>query len=162
MDVIGVTSALDCFTNGDLGACLETGLNVVMSFVGGLAGKIIAKYAFRFKTAYRIGKQLKGLFSELVDGVKELKAAKSARKALEDRKVAEGCEALSNSFVPGTAVLLADGSSKPIEKLEVGDVVVATDPETGKNRRQGRHPSDRRPGHQESGPYHGGHRRPAR
>ena len=33
-----------------------------------------------------------------------------------------------------TAVLLADGSSKPIEKVELGDLVVATDPETGRRR----------------------------
>nr|WP_246300247.1 polymorphic toxin-type HINT domain-containing protein [Actinopolyspora biskrensis] len=36
-----------------------------------------------------------------------------------------------NSFVPGTAVLMADGSHEPIEDVEVGDRVVATDPETG-------------------------------
>ncbi|MBP2478606.1 RHS repeat-associated protein [Crossiella equi] len=35
-----------------------------------------------------------------------------------------------NSFVPGTLVLLADGSSKPIEALVVGDMVLATDPVT--------------------------------
>ncbi|MFE5627097.1 ricin-type beta-trefoil lectin domain protein [Streptomyces virginiae] len=36
-----------------------------------------------------------------------------------------------NSFVAGTEVLLADGSSKPIEDLVEGDEVLATDPETG-------------------------------
>ncbi|WP_019853909.1 polymorphic toxin-type HINT domain-containing protein [Actinopolyspora mortivallis] len=36
-----------------------------------------------------------------------------------------------NSFVPGTAVLMADGSHEPIEEVEVGDRVIATDPETG-------------------------------
>lgn len=36
-----------------------------------------------------------------------------------------------NSFVKGTGVLLADGTSKPIESLAVGDEVIATDPETG-------------------------------
>ncbi|WP_159042593.1 ricin-type beta-trefoil lectin domain protein [Streptomyces sp. IGB124] len=36
-----------------------------------------------------------------------------------------------NSFVAGTEVLLADGTSKPIEELRSGDEVVATDPETG-------------------------------
>ncbi|MFD7442329.1 DNRLRE domain-containing protein [Streptomyces sp. NPDC059909] len=39
-----------------------------------------------------------------------------------------------NSFVPGTKVVLADGSTKNIESLEVGDQVVATDPETGDTR----------------------------
>ncbi|MFE1901437.1 ricin-type beta-trefoil lectin domain protein [Streptomyces yangpuensis] len=36
-----------------------------------------------------------------------------------------------NSFVAGTMVLLANGGSKPIEKLAAGDEVRATDPETG-------------------------------
>ncbi|CAL9437227.1 hypothetical protein SUDANB21_02170 [Streptomyces sp. enrichment culture] len=45
----------------------------------------------------------------------------------------ESCD-VGNSFVPGTKVLMADGSSKPIEEVEVGDKVVATDPETGETR----------------------------
>ncbi|MGW0860023.1 polymorphic toxin-type HINT domain-containing protein, partial [Streptomyces sp. NPDC002690] len=36
-----------------------------------------------------------------------------------------------NSFVPGTLVVMADGSTKPIEKVKNGDKVLATDPETG-------------------------------
>ncbi|MBT2457334.1 ricin-type beta-trefoil lectin domain protein [Streptomyces sp. ISL-86] len=36
-----------------------------------------------------------------------------------------------NSFTAGTGVLLADGDTKAIEDLEVGDEVLATDPETG-------------------------------
>ncbi|KUL40871.1 ricin-type beta-trefoil lectin domain protein [Streptomyces regalis] len=36
-----------------------------------------------------------------------------------------------NSFVPGTKVLMADGTAKPIEDVENGDKVLATDPETG-------------------------------
>ncbi|MEU8401864.1 SpvB/TcaC N-terminal domain-containing protein [Nonomuraea sp. NPDC048892] len=36
-----------------------------------------------------------------------------------------------NSFTPGTDVLMADGTTKPIEDVEVGDQVLATDPETG-------------------------------
>ncbi|MGW7428294.1 ricin-type beta-trefoil lectin domain protein [Streptomyces sp. NPDC054861] len=39
-----------------------------------------------------------------------------------------------NSFVPGTKVLMADGSTKPIEKVKTGDKVVATDPGTGETR----------------------------
>ncbi|GGM35064.1 hypothetical protein GCM10011608_19590 [Micromonospora sonchi] len=35
------------------------------------------------------------------------------------------------SFASGTEVLMADGSTKPIEDVEVGDMVLATDPETG-------------------------------
>ncbi|UCM86590.1 RHS repeat-associated core domain-containing protein [Streptomyces marincola] len=36
-----------------------------------------------------------------------------------------------HSFLPGTEVLLADGTTKPIEEVETGDLVLATDPETG-------------------------------
>ncbi len=36
-----------------------------------------------------------------------------------------------NSFSPETLVLLADGTTKPIAEIEVGDEVLATDPETG-------------------------------
>ncbi|MEU2429881.1 polymorphic toxin-type HINT domain-containing protein [Streptomyces sp. NPDC007861] len=37
-----------------------------------------------------------------------------------------------NSFKAGTLVLMADGSTKAIEDVEIGDSVLATDPETGK------------------------------
>ena len=36
-----------------------------------------------------------------------------------------------NSFTAGTPVLMADGSQKPIEQVQRGDQVLATDPETG-------------------------------
>ncbi|GIH22787.1 hypothetical protein Aph01nite_10970 [Acrocarpospora phusangensis] len=39
----------------------------------------------------------------------------------------------TNSFVPGTGVLMADGSHKPIQEVRLGDEVLATDPETGES-----------------------------
>ena len=45
------------------------------------------------------------------------------------RLTPKGC---ANSFVPATGVLMADGSTKEIKDVKVGDVVLATDPETGK------------------------------
>ncbi|MGW4160250.1 ricin-type beta-trefoil lectin domain protein [Streptomyces sp. NPDC004788] len=44
------------------------------------------------------------------------------------------CTTRDNSFVPGTKVLMADGSAKPIEKVKDGDKIVATDPKTGETR----------------------------
>ncbi|MFI2504747.1 polymorphic toxin-type HINT domain-containing protein [Streptomyces sp. NPDC018972] len=41
---------------------------------------------------------------------------------------------INNSFVTGTRVLMADGTTKPIEKVKAGDKVVTTDPETGERR----------------------------
>ncbi|MFI7366600.1 ricin-type beta-trefoil lectin domain protein [Streptomyces sp. NPDC050149] len=62
------------------------------------------------------------------------KAKKATAKAGEKVKSVvqktKGCPT-SNSFVPGTQVLMADGSTKSIEDIEGGDVVLATDPETG-------------------------------
>ncbi|CAL9498395.1 hypothetical protein SUDANB106_03412 [Streptomyces sp. enrichment culture] len=49
-------------------------------------------------------------------------------------KADEGDSCKTNSFTPGTKVLMADGSTKPIEDVKVGDKVLATDPETGRTR----------------------------
>ncbi|THA72953.1 sugar-binding protein [Streptomyces sp. A0958] len=43
-----------------------------------------------------------------------------------------GSCSVANSFVPGTKVVMADGSTKAIEDVKVGDKVLATDPETGR------------------------------
>ncbi|WP_460624951.1 polymorphic toxin-type HINT domain-containing protein, partial [Kitasatospora kifunensis] len=37
----------------------------------------------------------------------------------------------TNSFPAGTAVLMADGTTRPIEQIRIGDTVTATDPATG-------------------------------
>nr|WP_260408521.1 toxin C-terminal domain-containing protein [Planomonospora venezuelensis] len=55
------------------------------------------------------------------------------------RLLKRGAKAVTNwfkkscksSFVPGTLVLMADGTRKPIEDIEIGDEVLATNPETG-------------------------------
>ncbi|WP_053042682.1 RHS repeat-associated core domain-containing protein [Streptomyces leeuwenhoekii] len=58
-----------------------------------------------------------------------------ARETVKEEAQGAACESAAgaaNSFVPGTKVLMADGSTKPIEKVEPGDKVVATDPKTGR------------------------------
>ncbi|KRF33255.1 polymorphic toxin-type HINT domain-containing protein [Yonghaparkia sp. Soil809] len=42
-----------------------------------------------------------------------------------------GASCRTNSFVPGTLVLMGDGQAKPIEDVRLGDTVLAADPETG-------------------------------
>ncbi|MFD7058695.1 polymorphic toxin-type HINT domain-containing protein [Streptomyces sp. NPDC059906] len=46
------------------------------------------------------------------------------------RQLSRGC---TQCFLPGTQVLMADGSHKPIEKTKTGDMVRATDPVTGES-----------------------------
>ncbi|MGW1468886.1 polymorphic toxin-type HINT domain-containing protein, partial [Streptomyces sp. NPDC002308] len=61
------------------------------------------------------------------------KSKKVAAKGVEKVKSAVGkggCKK-PNSFVAGTQVLMADGSTKSIEEVENGDEVLATDPVTG-------------------------------
>ncbi|GAB2928718.1 polymorphic toxin-type HINT domain-containing protein [Streptomyces mayteni] len=54
-----------------------------------------------------------------------LNKVKDAVRVLSDLR--RGC----NSFLPETQVVMADGTTKPIEDVEIGDEVLATDPETG-------------------------------
>ncbi|GAA4206354.1 hypothetical protein GCM10022252_68350 [Streptosporangium oxazolinicum] len=60
--------------------------------------------------------------------VKAVKAAKKLGKLSDTvSAIKKTCR---SSFLPGTKVLMADGSLKPIEEVRVGDKVLATDPET--------------------------------
>ncbi|GIJ28698.1 hypothetical protein Vqi01_38600 [Micromonospora qiuiae] len=66
----------------------------------------------------------------MVPGVRQAKTA--ARGAGAVKKAVKGADPPCNSFLPGTPVLMADGSHKAIEEIELDDVVWAADPETGK------------------------------
>lgn len=162
-DELGITDALDCITKGDMGACTETLINVLLSLIGGAVGKLTAKYGapWKWKKAYKLIQALKKHGGELYDGLKGLiksrKKVKEAEKALEnagkkvdaekknppkkddkpDEKKPEDepptC-AVKHSFLPGTPVLLADGRRIAIETVRVGDRVEATDPRSGLTR----------------------------
>ncbi|MCX4770150.1 Hint domain-containing protein [Streptomyces sp. NBC_01285] len=157
-DELGITDALDCITKGDMGACTETLINVLLSLIGGAVGKLGAKYGapWKWKKAYKLIKSLKKHGGDLYDGLKGLiksrKKVKDAEKALEnagkkvdgekksppkkddkpDEKKPEkpNCP-VKHSFPAGTPVLLADGRTVPIEAVRPGDLVTATDPSSG-------------------------------
>jgi hypothetical protein len=60
------------------------------------------------------------------------KAAQAARKAEKAAEAArDAARTCLRSFSGDTAVLMADGSKKPISEISVGDEVIASDPETG-------------------------------
>ncbi|MGW1795484.1 golvesin C-terminal-like domain-containing protein [Streptomyces sp. NPDC001984] len=93
-------------------------------------------------TAVKAGKYAKkGI--EAADTVNDArKAGKNAEKAAGAGADARKADAPSsgkpkapsckkNSFVPGTKVLMADGSTKNIEDLDEGEFVLASDPESG-------------------------------
>lgn len=131
MDELGITAALDCFSSGDLGACGETALNVLSSLAGGVLGKLVGKYLFKPGKAYDIGKKVVGLIGDLIDAAKKWWDQSKVVRNIKDRlKKSPQCEA-PHSFLPGTQVLLSDGSRKNIEDVNPGDEITTTDPSTG-------------------------------
>ncbi|TLQ44619.1 polymorphic toxin-type HINT domain-containing protein [Streptomyces marianii] len=74
------------------------------------------------------GWSLVALVPVLGDGIA---ASRKGGKFLDWIMSAPPCSARKHSFVAGTEVLMEDGETKPIEDLEVGDKVVATDPVSG-------------------------------
>jgi RHS repeat-associated protein len=130
MDELGITAALDCFFKGDMGSCLETALNVAMAFVGGLAGKLLARYGAPWEWAKgaRLVQRIWNALERVVKGVKGwIENSKLVKRLEAALSKSDDC----NSFVRGTPVLMAGGLTKHIEDVDVGDVVIATDPETG-------------------------------
>ncbi|SDJ72408.1 intein N-terminal splicing region/RHS repeat-associated core domain-containing protein [Actinopolyspora mzabensis] len=61
----------------------------------------------------------------------DLPGGGSARSSGSGGSSGAGGSCTPNSFVPGTEVVLADGSRVAIEEVELGDRVLATDPESG-------------------------------
>ena len=135
MDELGITAGLDCFTKGDIGACAETAVTALSSMVGGLAGKIITKYAWRWGKAAKLAKSLYKLGADLVEGVQGLMKTKRevelAEHGLEQTVKGASC---ALSFSADTPVVMADRTRKPISKIVVGDQVLATDTTTGKTK----------------------------
>ncbi|MEW1629729.1 polymorphic toxin-type HINT domain-containing protein [Streptomyces sp. NPDC089173] len=151
---LGIDAALDCLSSGDLGSCGETALNIAGSFAGGLAGKLLAKYVIDIRNWSKGGelaKRVVNLGADLLAGITDywnsskavskakdgLSKAKdslaAARKKASKNSERGSCPTTRNhSFPPGTQVLLADGTTKPIEELDLGDEVLVTDPESGK------------------------------
>ncbi|MCX4811802.1 polymorphic toxin-type HINT domain-containing protein [Streptomyces sp. NBC_01239] len=128
-DELGITDALDCFTTGSLGSCGATAANVVTSLIGGgPVGKLVSKYWYRVNKAYALGKRIVGLGKKLWDGFKDWRKSKKAAEAAET--AVKEC----NSFTPDTQVLMADGSTKKIEDVDIGEKVLAADPDTGKTK----------------------------
>ncbi|MGW3660287.1 polymorphic toxin-type HINT domain-containing protein [Streptomyces sp. NPDC005151] len=149
-DILGIDAALDCLSTGDLGSCGETALNIAGSFAGGIVGKILAKYGAPWDWAKgaRLAKRVVGLVDDLVGGVTammrsskalgkakdvlasaEAKVRQAAKRGKSSEPAAVACA--KHSFLPGTKVLGADGTTKPIEDVEPGDKLIVTDPETG-------------------------------
>ncbi|WP_306332886.1 polymorphic toxin-type HINT domain-containing protein [Streptomyces sp. KL118A] len=132
-DELGITDALDCFTTGSLGSCGATIANIATSMVGGVVAKLAKKYGMPWNwkkglaLAKKVGGMVKSLFKDFKAWAKLDKKADRLEEAAQD-----GASCLKNSFRPKTKVRMADGTTKAIRDVDIGDKVLATDPKTGK------------------------------
>jgi RHS repeat-associated protein len=121
-----------------VGAVCSTGVGCVI-LVGAVAGAAAAGAGYGVDVAQGDREfSAKDLATEMViggavgaaTGGLGAGASRFGRQAINGfRKGGQSCRI--NSFVPGTAVVMADGTSQPIENVALGDQVLATDPETG-------------------------------
>ena len=77
-DVLGVSTAIGCITEGGLSDCLQTAGAVLLSFAGGIAGKILAKYGapWKWKAGLRLVDRLWGLVHKGIDFLRDFFKAK--------------------------------------------------------------------------------------
>ncbi|MET9106651.1 LamG-like jellyroll fold domain-containing protein [Streptomyces zhihengii] len=126
-EVTGYNDIKNCVTKGDMEACAWAVATVAGAALGGVgAGVVRAAKAGRMATKA----------AKYADDI--AKAADRVEDAADRIESAVDCASLAaelsgNSFVPGTEVVMGDGSRKPIEKVEAGDQVLATDPTTGQS-----------------------------
>ncbi|MFF3393655.1 LamG-like jellyroll fold domain-containing protein [Streptomyces sp. NPDC002669] len=129
-EVTGFNDIKDCVTRGDMEACAWAVATVAGAALGGAgAGVVRAAKAGRMATKA----------AKYADRI--AKGAEKAEETVDRVETAVSCTTLAsdlmgNSFLPGTEVVMADGSRKPIERVEAGDEVRATDPTTGRTSTQ--------------------------
>ncbi|MDX2822556.1 polymorphic toxin-type HINT domain-containing protein [Streptomyces ipomoeae] len=83
--------------------------------------------------AFERGKLIEGFIGALVTGGRGGAAVAAEGRAAKGGGGARGLLAGCKCFLAGTDVLMADGTTKDIEDIELGDEVQALDPETGES-----------------------------
>ena len=125
-----IHDANDCFSDENMrrgyadrnwSACGWTALNIASLFTGGEGSAAAQTVRTAGKTA----------LEDAGGG-----AARTVPKAVQDVAGA-ACAAAANSFTGDTQVRMADGSTKPISDVNIGDRVEATDPTTGQTAAEG-------------------------
>ncbi len=149
--LIGWDDIVGCLTEGAFGACVRTVINFIPWGKVLKAGEIIADFWKGARALITFGKEVEKAEKVIVDTEKvladaerageaaadaEREAAQASHAAEEAADEAKGAESSAScplrSFVAGTLVVLADGTTEPIEQVKVDDVVLSTDPATGK------------------------------
>ncbi len=131
-DISGWNDIVDCFTKGDIWACGGLVMNLVP---WGKVGKVLEAGYKAVKAVASMAKVIEkaqGLLRRVEKiAARAQEIAVDALRKLGGKSDSAGGSCLLHSFVAGTLVLMADGSSKPIDEIRVGDKVKATDPASG-------------------------------
>ena len=128
-------SAIAYAAQGNTAKAIEMGITAAAALVG--AGAVVKVAARAVTTARSAGQVAARAAPKVVRaasaGASRVRSAvRSAASHL--RRAPTSCPI--NSFVPGTLVVLADGSLAPIESLQTEDLVWTTDPVTGEDTAQ--------------------------
>jgi hypothetical protein len=133
-DILGITDAKKCFTEGDILACVMTFVSFNPFKIVGTTVKILANIP-RIKRAIEAFNAARRAERVAEDA---RRADKAAREAKEAREVAAGgkrcrngkCEEPKKCFAAGTPVHTENGLV-PIEEVQPGDLVLSRDERTG-------------------------------
>lgn len=117
-EITGGADIQRCFTEGDIGSCIMGFLSVIPWTKLFSVGAKIPK-AWRLFDRWRDARRTRNLRNtNLTNANSRITAARNACRT-------------ASSFVPGTPVLLADGTYRAIDEIGLGDEVLAFDPLTG-------------------------------
>ncbi|MFI6639383.1 polymorphic toxin-type HINT domain-containing protein [Streptomyces sp. NPDC050504] len=132
-EATGFNDMKRCVTQGDMESCAWALATVAGAATGG-AGALLVRSAKAGRMGMKAAKHaddIANVATKVGNAVEKVDTAISRVETAVSCSVAASA-AVGNSFVAGTEVVMADGSRKPIEQVEEGDVVLATDPTTGK------------------------------
>jgi hypothetical protein len=121
LDILGVTDAIDCFTKGDIMACVMTALSFSPFKAIGIAVKLA-------KNAKRIQQAVDRFLAAQRAKKKGDDAAEAAEEAA-DKCTGGKCDKPGVCFAPGTPVH-TDRGIVAIEELQAGDLVLSRDDRT--------------------------------
>ncbi|MFI7672301.1 RHS repeat-associated core domain-containing protein [Actinophytocola sp. NPDC049390] len=121
-DMSGVTDLVACVTKGDLEACAWTAATIGGYLLGGAGGGAVR--------AARVASLAARHTDDAADVVRT--GRRLTDKADDVSSCAADLVGSANSFAGDTRVRMADGTTKRIDEVRVGDVVLATDPTTGR------------------------------
>jgi RHS repeat-associated protein len=122
------------FTAGSVTATVVQAAVMVVATLGAGAGLAVGLVVLRTVAKSAVKTVAKAIEKAVVKSAERAAIRTAERTGVQsvERSAVRAAESCTvNSFTAGTPVLMADGTQKPIEDVDVGDQVLATDPESG-------------------------------